>query len=164
MLNEKLVDLINHQINKELESAYLYLDFANYFDEKGLTGFAHWYKVQAKEEVEHAEKFIDYLHDENEKVRLMAIDAIECNCSSDFDVLENGLKHEIYVTRLINELYAEAEKLCDYRTLRFLDWFINEQAEEEKNAHELIDRYELFVKDCASGLYQVDKELGKREE
>ena len=162
MLNERMVNLMNHQINKELESAYLYLDFANYFNAKGLTGFGHWYKVQAQEEIEHAEKFIDYLHDENARVRLLTIDKIECKCSSDLDVLEHGLKHEEYVTKLIHELYAEAEKLYDYRSMRFLDWFINEQAEEEKSAHELIDRYELFARDCDAGLYQLDKELGGR--
>lgn len=162
MLSEKIVNLINYQINKELESAYLYMDFVNYFEEKELKGFAHWYRVQAEEEVEHAEKFINYLHDENAKVRLLTIDKLECKCGSVLEVLESGLKHEEYVTKLIHELYAEAEKMYDYRTIRFLDWYVNEQAEEEKNAHELIGRYEIFAKDCDAGLYQLDQELGKR--
>lgn len=162
MLNERIINLINIQINKELESAYLYLDFANLFEEKGLHGFAHWYRVQAQEEIDHATKFIDYLHDENAKVHLLTIDKIECKCFDDLEVLEEGLKHEEFVTKLIHELYAEAEKLYDYRTLRFLDWYVNEQAEEEKNAHELIGRYQLFAKDCDAGLYQLDKELGER--
>lgn len=162
VLNKKLIDLINLQINKELESAYIYLDFTNYFTERGLNGFAHWYKVQAEEEIEHAEKFMAFLHDENDKVRLMAIDKAECPCTDDLEVLKSGLKNEMYITELINDLYGEAEKMNDYRTLRFLDWFINEQAEEEKNANELISRYELFAKDCSAGLYQLDKELGER--
>ena len=162
MLNERLVNLINFQINKELESAYLYLDFANYFSEKGLEGFEHWYRVQAQEEIEHAEKFMDFLHDENNKVKLMTIDKVECLCTNDLEVLESGLKHEMYITKLINDLYGEAEKMYDYRTLRFLDWFVNEQAEEEKNANDLITRYKLFAKDCNAGLYQLDKELGER--
>lgn len=162
MLNERLVNLINFQINKELESAYLYLDFAGYFEEKGLCGFGHWYRVQAQEEIEHAEKFISYLRDEKEKVRLMTIDKLDWKADEDLDVLSNGLNHEMYVTKLIHELYGEAEVLADYRTMRFLDWFVTEQAEEEKNANELIDRYEMFAKDCAAGLYQMDKELGER--
>lgn len=163
MLNERLVNLLNFQINKEIESAYLYLDFANYFAERGLTGFEHWYRVQAQEELEHADKFINYLHDENERVKLKTVDKLECHCTKDMDVLEHGLKHEMYVTKLINDLYSEAENLYDYRTLRFLDWFINEQAEEEKNANELITMYENFAKD-GTGLYQLDRELAGRKE
>lgn len=162
MLNAKIINMMNFQINKELASAYLYLDFANYFEEKGLGGFGHWYRVQAQEEIEHAEKFMDYLHGENEAVRLITIDKIDHDCSNDQEVLEYGLKHEMYVTKLINEIYSEAEKLYDYRTLRFLDWFINEQTEEERNANELIDKYELYAIQCGSGLYQLDKELGER--
>lgn len=162
MLNKRMVNLINVQIKKELESAYLYLDFANYFSEKGLPGFEHWYRVQAREEIEHAERFIDYLHDENENVKLMSLDKLECVCTEDMDVLKSGLKHEMYITKLINDLYVEAEKLYDLRTMRFLDWFIDEQAEEEKNANELISRYEMFAVKCSSGLYHMDKELGKR--
>lgn len=162
MVKKKIVDLMNFQVNKELEAAYLYLDFANYFSEKGLLGFEHWYKVQAQEEIEHAEKFINFLHDENAKVELTAIEKVECNCKKDMDVLKGGLEHEILVTNLINEIYAEAERMNDYRSMRFLDWFINEQAEEEKNANDLITRYELFAKDSSNGLYQLDKELGER--
>lgn len=162
MLNKKMIKLMNEQINKELESAYLYLDFVNYFTEKELNGFAHWYKVQAQEEIEHAEKFMDYLHDENEKVVLTPIDKVKCNCKDDLTVLHAGLEHEIYITRLIHELYAEAEKHKDYRSLKFLDWFVNEQAEEEKNANELINRYEMFAEGSKEGLYQLDHELGER--
>ncbi len=164
MINTKLVKLLNHQINKELESAYLYLDFANYFSEKGLTGFEHWYRVQAKEEIEHAEKFVDYLHDENEKVVLTTLEKVECSMGSDREVLEQGLKHEEYVTELINKIYCEAEKLKDYRMMKFLDWFITEQAEEEKNATELITKYDMVIGDGGMGLYQLDKDLGTRKE
>ena len=162
MLNKKIVDLMNNQINKELESAYIYLDFANYFSEKNLTGFEHWYKVQAQEEIEHAEKFIDYLHDENEQVKLTPIEIAKSKYDSDMQVLESGLEHEIFVTELINNIYMEAEKLNDYRSLKFLDWFITEQAEEEKNANDLISNYTLFATGCNAGLYQLDKELGAR--
>lgn len=163
MLNDKIINLINFQINAELESAYLYLDCANYFNERGLSGFEHWYKVQAREEIEHAEKFIDYLHDENEKVKLMPISEPKYVFDSDQMVLDVGLNHEIYVTGLINDLYYESKMLDDNRTMRFLDWFITEQAEEEKNANDLKTQYEMFAKDCGAGLYQMDRELGRRK-
>lgn len=164
MLSERIEELINYQINQELASAYLYLDFANYFSENGLRGFEHWYKVQAFEEIEHAEKFIEYMHDEGCAVKLSEIAKIEWSADGIEDVLARGLQHEMYVTKLIHDLYSEAENQYDTRTMRFLDWFINEQAEEEKNARELIDDYENFASDCKAGLYQMDKELGKREE
>lgn len=162
MLREKIIGLINYQIGKELESAYLYLDFANWFSEHNLKGFEHWYKVQAREEIEHAEKFIDYLHDEDCVVELGDLEKIKCSCSSIVDILSHGLEHEKYVTKLINELYTEAENQYDIRTQRFLDWFINEQAEEEKNARDLIDDYETFANGCNAGLYQMDRDLSKR--
>ena len=164
MLNDKIIDLITRQINKELESAYLYLDFANYFNETKLKGFEHWYRVQAQEEIEHAAKFIDYLHDEECDVKLAPVNKLECNCDNIEDYLNRGLQHEMYVTKLIKDLYSEAENQFDTRTMRFLDWFINEQAEEERNAHDLIDKYEMFGLDCKAGLYQLDKELGERDE
>lgn len=163
MLSDRIINLMNYQINKELESAYLYLDFANYFNEKGLTGFEHWYKAQAEEEIEHAEKFMDYLHDEGHAVKLKEIAKLEWTADGIEDVLERGLEHEIYVTKLIHELNTEAENQYDVRSMRFLDWFIDEQAEEEKNARELIDRYENFAKGCSAGLYMMDRDLGKRE-
>ena len=164
MLSDRIMNLINYQINKELESAYLYLDFANYFNENGLKGFEHWYKVQAFEEIEHAEKFIEYMHDEGSSVKLKEIAKPECACESIEDVLSKGLQHEMYVTKLIKDLYDEAENQYDTRTVRFLDWFINEQAEEEKNAKELIENYENFASDCKAGLYMLDKQLGERSD
>ena len=162
MLSERMENLINFQINKELESAYIYMDFANFFSRKGLKGFEKWYRVQAREEIEHAEKFIDYMHDEGSEVRLASIDKPECSCAGIIDVLSQGLQHEIYITNLINDIYDEAVQEHDRRTRNFLEWFIEEQAEEEKNATGLIDTYELFARDCRAGLYQMDQELGKR--
>ena len=162
MLSDRIINLINYQINKELESAYIYLDFANWFNEKGLKGFAHWYKVQANEEIEHAEKFMDYMHDEGHAVKLLPIDKMADSLNLVEDFLSAGLQHEMFITKLIHELYTEAENQYDVRTMRFLDWFINEQAEEETNARDLIDKYELFAKDCKAGLYQMDGELQGR--
>ena len=163
MLSERIMNLMNYQINQELVSAYLYLDFANYFNENGLKGFEHWYKVQAFEEIEHAEKFIEYMHDEGCAVRLSEIDKVEWSADGIEDVLARGLQHEMYVTKLIKDLYDEAENQYDTRTMRFLDWFINEQAEEETNAKDLIQNYENFGNGCSAGLYLLDHDLGKRE-
>ena len=162
MLNEKVKNLINEQINKEMYSAYLYLDFSNYFGGKGLSGFAKWYRHQADEEMEHAFKFYDYLHDNGEKVELLAIAKPDKKLTSDIDVLKEGLKHEQYVTSLINTIYDAAFDVKDYRTMQFLDWFVKEQLEEEVNAEELINKYELFGKNEAS-LFELNKELGKRD-
>ena len=162
MLNEKVKNLINEQINKEMYSAYLYLDFSNYFGGKGLSGFSKWYRHQAEEEMEHAFKFYDYLHDNGEKVELLAIAKPDKKLTSDIDVLKEGLKHEQYVTSLINAIYDAAFDVKDYRTMQFLDWFVKEQLEEEANAEDLITKYELYGKNEAS-LFELNKELGKRE-
>lgn len=161
MLDKKVAGLLNDQINKEFFSAYLYLEMNNYFQKRGLDGFAHWYQVQAKEECDHAMKIYQYLHDENACVHLQDISAPKESFSCDMDVLLKGLAHEEYVTQSINNIVATAEELHDYRTMQFLDWFVAEQAEEEVNAHDLIDKYNLFVKESKE-LYLLDNELGKR--
>ena len=160
-MDKKVKDLINDQINKEFYSAYLYLDMANFYDEKGLSGFANWFEKQAKEEEEHAMKFYAYLHDNNEKVKLLPIDAPKSAYKSIKAPLDAALKHEKYVTALIHAIYEAADKVADCRTKNFLAWFIEEQGEEEKNAKELVDKMELFGDD-KQALYLLDKELGGR--
>ena len=134
MLNAKVKDLLNQQVNKEFYSAYLYLDFSNYFEARGLDGFANWYKIQAQEERDHALLFYQYLHNNNEAVTLDAIAKPDKVLDSDMTVLKAGLEHEEYVTSLINDIYAAAYEVKDFRTMQFLDWFVKEQGEEEKNA------------------------------
>ncbi len=129
-MNEKVHALINQQINKEFYSAYLYLNFSNYFEEVGLDGFANWYKIQAQEERDHAMLFYQYLQNENQKVTLEAIDKPDLNAACHMDVLKAGLEHEKYVTSLINDIYSEAYEAKDFRTMQFLDWFVKEQGEE----------------------------------
>ena len=160
-MNDKVHALINQQINKEFYSAYLYLNFSNYFEEVGLDGFANWYKIQAQEERDHAMLFYQYLQNENQKVTLEAIDKPDNAFSCHMDVLKAGLDHEKYVTSLIHNIYAEAYEAKDFRTMQFLDWFIKEQMEEEDNATTLISKYEMFGTD-AKGLYMLDQELGQR--
>ena len=160
-MNAKVSKLINEQINKEFYSAYLYLDFSNYFEARGLDGFANWYKIQAQEERDHAMLFYQYLHNNNEAVILDAIAKPDKELDSDMTVLKAGLEHELYVTSLINDIYAAAYEVKDFRTMQFLDWFVKEQGEEETNANDLISKMELFGSDPKS-LYMLNSELGTR--
>lgn len=161
MLNEKVSQLLNDQVNKEFYSAYLYLQFSNFYVEQGLAGFANWYKVQAQEERDHAMLFLTYLQNNGECPKLSAIEAPDKVYESFRDPLAASLAHEEYVTSLINAIYAEAMKANDFRTLQFLDWFVKEQGEEEKNANDLLGRFDLFASDV-KGLYALDSEMGAR--
>ena len=160
-MNSKVHELLNQQINKEFYSAYLYLDFSNYFEEAGLDGFANWYKIQAQEELDHAMLFYQYLQNEGQRVTLEAIDKSEKKIARHMDVLKAGLEHEKYVTTLINDIYAAAYEVKDFRTMQFLDWFVKEQGEEETNAADMITKMELFGSD-PRGLYLLNQELSTR--
>ena len=160
-MNEKVHALINQQINKEFYSAYLYLDFSNYFKARGLDGFANWYMIQASEERDHAMLFYQYLQNEGAKVTLDAIAKPDKVFTCDMDVRHAGLEHEKYVTSLINDIYAEAYAVKDFRTMQFLDWFVKEQGEEETNANDMITKMELFGSDPRS-LYMLNQELAAR--
>ncbi len=161
MLDTKVTELLNQQINKELYSAYLYLDFSNYYYDLGLDGFGNWYKVQAQEERDHAMLFVQYLLNNGEKIVLEAIDKPAVELTDAKAVLEEGLKHEQYVTSLIHGIYDAAYSVKDFRTMQFLDWFVKEQGEEETNADGLVKKFELFGGDPKS-LYMLDSELGGR--
>ena len=161
MLDKKVVELLNQQVNKELYSAYLYLDFSNYYYDEGLDGFGNWYKIQAQEERDHAMLFIQYLQNNGEKVVLEAIDKPAVEITGAKSVLQEGFKHEQYVTSLIHNIYDAAYSVKDFRTMQFLDWFVKEQGEEETNADNLVKKFELFGNDPKS-LYMLDNELGAR--
>lgn len=161
MLNEKVAALINDQVNKELYSSYLYLDFSIYYEEEGLDGFANWYKVQAQEERDHAMLMLRFLQNNGEKPVLEAVAKPDKELNDRLRVLEYGLEHERYVTSLINNIYDAAYTARDFRTMQFLDWFVKEQGEEEKNAEDLIKKMRLFGDD-AKGLYMLNSELAAR--
>lgn len=161
VLNEKVAELLNSQINKEFYSAYLYLSFANYFSDEGLDGFANWYNVQAQEERDHAMLFVQYMQNNDAKITFEAIEKPDAEFESHMAVLEAGLKHERYVTGLINNIYGAAYEVKDFRTMQFLDWFVKEQGEEETNATDLIKKMNLFGSDPKS-LYLLDQELAAR--
>lgn len=160
-LKENVAKLLDEQVNKELYSAYLYLAFADYYEERGLKGFANWYIIQVQEEVSHAKILRRYLLDNGAKVTLSAIAAADVAFADDVEPLKKGLAHEQYVTASINECYAAAEDARDFRTMQLLDWFVKEQGEEEKNASDLITKMELFGSD-AKGLYMLNSELKAR--
>jgi len=161
MLNTKVHELLNAQINKEFYSAYLYLEFSNHFKAKGLDGFANWYMIQAQEERDHAILFYQYLQNNNMSVTLDTIAKPDTDFEDNMAVLKAGLNHELYVTSLINDIYAAAYEVKDFRTMQFLDWFVKEQGEEETNANDLISKMELFGSDPKS-LYMLNQELGTR--
>ena len=160
-MNDKIKALLNEQINKELYSAYLYVDIANYYDELDLDGYANYYMVQAQEERDHALLFMKYMQNNGWKVTLEAIAKPDKTFSSILDPLEVAAEHERYVTSLINTIYHECYEARDYRTMKFLDWFVDEQMEEEDNADSMINRYKLFGSD-PKGLYALDQEYAGR--
>lgn len=161
MSNAKVAALLNEQINKEMYSAYLYLDMNNYFEARGLDGFANWYMIQAQEERDHAMLFYKFMQNNDLKVKLEAIAQPDKVFNCDMDVFKAGLEHEQYVTSLINRIYAAAFEAKDYRTMQFLDWFVKEQGEEEQNARDIITKYELFGND-PKGLYLLNQEMEGR--
>lgn len=161
MLNQKIADMLNEQVNKELYSGYLYLDFANYYADEGLDGFANWYEVQAKEERDHALMIRKYLIDNGVRVTFDAVAKPDKVFKNHSDPLAAGLEHERYVTSLVSAIYAAADAVKDFKTMQFLDWFVKEQGEEEKNADGLVKKMKLFGGD-AKGLYMLNQELAAR--
>ena len=161
MLDKKVVKLLNEQVVAEFYSAYLYLDFANYYIDESLDGFGNWYTIQAQEERDHAMLFIKYLQMNDEKVELDTIAKPDKVFTDRIAPLKAGLEHERLVTGLINNIYDAAYQVKDFRTMQFIDRFIKEQMEEEDNATTLISKYEMFGTD-AKGLYMLDQELGQR--
>ena len=160
-MNEKIAKLLNQQINKEFYSAYLYLDISNYYDEKDLDGYANYYMVQAQEERDHALLFMKYMQSNGLKITLEAIDRPDKTFDNLLTPLEVAAEHERFVTSLINDIYHEAQLNKDYRTMKFLDWFVDEQMEEEDSADTMVSRYNLFGQD-PRGLYLLDQEYAAR--
>ena len=160
-MNEKIATLLNQQINKEFYSAYLYLDMSNYYDEQDLDGYANYYMVQAQEERDHALLFMKYMQNNGLKVTLDAIDKPDKVFENLLDPLVIAAQHERYVTELINTIYREAHEAKDFRTMKFLDWFLDEQMEEEDSADTMVNRYKLFGQD-PKGLYLLDQEYATR--
>ena len=161
MLNKKLEEALNAQINAEFWSAYLYLSMSSDMSDKGMAGVANWFAIQFKEEQDHAMKFFNYVISRGGKVTLKPIEKVDTEWKSPLAAFEQTLQHEEKVTSLINDLYALAEQEKDYATQSMLKGFIDEQVEEEENAKAIIDTLKL-IGDKGYGLYQLDKELATR--
>lgn len=161
MINEKVGKILNEQVNKELYSAYLYLSMSAYFSDIGLLGFANWMRVQTQEETAHAMLIYDFLLDRGYKINLIPIDAVPSDWGTPLSVIEAALKHEVYVTGLINNIVSVAEEVKDRATMSYMNWFVDEQVEEEANAKEIIDKLKL-IGDDKSALYLLDKDLSAR--
>lgn len=160
-MEAKLKNAINEQINAEFWSAYLYLSMSAHFAADGKPGIANWFMVQFKEEQDHAMKLFNYLLERNEKPVLKPIEEVETIWPSVTAAFEHTLEHEKRVTYLIGEIYATAVECKDYAAQSFLNWFINEQVEEEANVRTLLDKLRL-IGDSRMGLYQFDNELAAR--
>ena len=161
-LDSKLHDLLNGQINHEMSSSYTYLAMSSWFEETPYSGFAQWMYVQSLEETEHAMKFYHFLVDRNASVSLMAIDQPEAKYATAIDVFKASLEQEQKVTEEIHALYSAAQEARDHETKNFLNWFLDEQVEEEKNVRDMIDRLEL-VGDSPVGILQLDQEAARRK-
>ena len=161
MISKKMQNAINSQINAELYSAYMYLSMAAYFTSKNLPGFANWMRVQAQEEVGHAMKFYKFIEECLGHVALKAIDGPPTEWDSPLAVFQAGFKHEQKVTGLINKLVDQAIEENDHATRGFMQWFVDEQVEEEASADAIVQQLKL-IKDSPGGLFMLDKELAGR--
>lgn len=161
MLNQKIEEALNAQINAEMWSAYLYLSMAAYCHSHGNPGMGKWFEVQFQEEQDHAKIFFNYVISRGGNVVLKPIEAVPTTWNSVLEVFESTLEHEQKVTALINNLFAITAAENDYATQSMLKWFIDEQVEEEETAQNIIDNLKM-IKDNGYGLYMLDKELGAR--
>lgn len=161
MLNEKMEKEFNEQINKELFSAYLYLDMKSRFSEMNLQGFVNWMDVQVQEEKAHAIGMYDYVLERGGRVELLAIDKPEVEGKTPLEIFEQVLKHEEFVTSRINHLMDVADEVRDRAALSFLDWYLKEQVEEESNVGGVLATLRLIGED-KKALLMLDKDLAAR--
>ncbi len=162
MLSDSVEGAINRQINHELSSAYVYLSMSAYFERVNFPGFGHWARVQSQEEIVHAMKLFDYLNDRGGMVRLQAVAEPPADFASILEVFEKALEQEKQVTKLIHQLYELVADERDHATQVALEWFIQEQVEEEKSASTIVEQVRL-VGDNGTGLLILDREFGTRQ-
>lgn len=161
MISAKMQDAINEQINAEMASAYLYLSMASYFESKSLSGFANWMRIQYEEEMFHAFKFFDYVVERGGRVILKPLEAPDSEWESPIQVFEATLEHERLVTSLINNLVDLAMELKDHATNQMLQWFVEEQVEEEAAVETILDELGL-IGEAKSGLFMLNREMAQR--
>ena len=161
MISKKMEEALNKQVNAELYSAYLYLSMESYFKSLNLNGFANWMRVQTQEEVAHAMKIYDFVNERGGRIILKAIEGPETEWDSPLAVFEAVYVHEQKVTGLINDLVDLAIKEKDHATNTFLQWFVNEQVEEESSADEVVQQLKM-MENAPGGMFMLDRELGQR--
>ena len=162
MLSEKMQTALNAQIKEELQSAYIYLSMSAESDRLGLPGFANWFKMQYSEELAHADRFFHYVLERNGEVDLHALDKPHVGEESPLSLFEKALSHERHITQCIFKLKDLARDESDHATDVFLEWFVNEQVEEEASTQEVIDKLKL-VDGSPNGLFMIDRELASRQ-
>jgi ferritin len=162
MFSQKMQEKMNDQIHHELESAYIYLSMAAYFAAGNYPGFSHWMTMQFEEEMAHAFRFYDYIHSRGARVILQAIEAPPADFKSPLAAFETSLTHEQKITSDIHNLYKLAMEENDYPSLSFLQWFIDEQVEEEEHVGEVVENMKR-VGDVSHALLMMDRELGGRQ-
>ena len=160
-LDTNVGNILTQQINKEFYSAYLYLTFADFYEEQGLKGFANWYVIQSQEELAHARILRRYLLDNDWTPTMEAIAKPDLTFSKVVEPIKAAYEHEQFITASINECYAVAQKVNDFRTMQLLDWYVKEQGEEEANAADLLKAAELFGGD-PKNLFDLDRENAAR--
>lgn len=161
MLKEKMLNALNEQINAEQYSALLYLAMSAWFHDKGLPGFANWMYIQYQEEMTHANKLFTYVVDRGEKPVLKAIDQMPVEWDGIIEIYEATLQHEQHVTSLIDNLVDVAIEVKDHATQSFLQWFVDEQVEEEANVTEILDNLKL-IDGQGNGIFMMDREMRTR--
>jgi len=161
MIDKKMQDALNDQVNAELFSAYLYYAMVYYFEDKNLTGFAKWMRVQALEEVTHAQKLAAFVAERGGRPEMRALEAPDNQWDSPLAAFEAAYKHECYISDRINKLVDLARELSDHATYNMLQWFVSEQVEEEASADDVVQKLRL-VEGSGQGLFMIDQELGLR--
>jgi len=161
--SDKMYGTLNEQIRNEYFSAYLYLAMSACCSSMNLNGMAAWFRKQYEEELSHGDKIYKYMTERGARVKLLQLDEPRFEWASPLEMFNNALGHEKYVTGLINNLVNIAYEDKDYATLSFLQWFVDEQVEEEANVEEIIAKLEM-VGESKGSLMFVDKQLGKRKE
>jgi ferritin len=160
-MKEKMLKTLNEQINKEIYSAYLYLSMSAYLMSKNLPGFANYMRVQYQEEMSHAMKLYDYLLERGEKVVLKEIAAVKTEWEDVIDIFEDTLKHEEFITDSINNVLGVAHDVRDYATINMLQWYVNEQVEEEAHVSGVLEQLKM-IDGKGSGLFMLDREMQNR--
>jgi ferritin len=160
MMNSKVKVAMNEQIKHEIGSSYLYLSMAAYFDSLGLDGMGNWMRCQAQEELVHAMKFFNHMNDRDARVELLALEKPQVEWSSPLDAFKAAYKHEQFISAKINDIMAIAHAEKDFAAIPLLNWFVNEQIEEESSTAKVAQQLELVG--SSNGLFMLDRELAQR--